>query len=327
MRTAVIGTGTWGTAAAVMLQQQGRPAVLWGRDAAKVERLASERRHPQFPALPLPAELSISADLAVLADADLVLWAVPTQHTRAMARQLAQAIPAGAAMVSLAKGVEEHSLQTVCEVLAEEFGARDYACLSGPSHAVEIVAGKPVALVAAGPAATVVLVQERLHGPRCRIYTAADRLGVELGGALKNVVAVAAGICDGLAAGDNLKAALITRGLAEMRRLGRAMGAQDATFAGLAGIGDLLTTCYAPHGRNRALGHAVAKGENPLVFLDRQATVAEGAFTCRAAERLGARYQVELPIATTVAAILWRNLPVTTAVDTLFARSPKEEDA
>lgn len=327
MRTVVVGTGTWGAAAAVILHGNGRETALLGRDPAKVAGLAGSRRHPQLGELSLPDGMPISADPAVLAEADLVLWAVPTQHTRGMLEALAPAIPRGAAVVSLAKGLEEGSLATPCQLLAEALPGRAVGVLSGPSHAVEIVAGKPVCLVAAGPGDLPRLVQERLHGSRCRVYTSGDRLGVELGGALKNVVAIAAGICDGLEVGDNLKAALITRGLAEMRRLGRALGAQDATFAGMAGIGDLLTTCYAPHGRNRALGKAIATGMNPRMFLRQQQTVAEGAWTCRAAVELARKHQVELPIATQVAAIIWQETPVRAALEALFARSPKEEDA
>lgn len=326
-RTVVIGTGTWGTAMAVILFSQRQPVALLGRDPAKVAALVAANCHPQLGDLTLPAGLEITADPAVLAGADLILWAVPTQHTRALATAFAPHIPTGVPVVSLAKGLEERSLATPCAILGEALGERSIGVLSGPSHAVEIVAGQPVCLVVAGPGELPRLVQERVHGQRCRLYTSADRLGVELGGALKNVIAIAAGLCDGLGVGDNLKAALITRGLAEMRRLGRVMGAQDATFAGMAGIGDLLTTCYAPHGRNRALGKAIASGLNPLMFLRQQQTVAEGAWTSRAAVDLARQHAVELPIASQVASIIWDGTPVREAMDSLFARSPKEEDA
>ena len=327
MTTVVIGTGTWGAAASVILHGNGQPTILFGRDHTKVAALTRSRQHPQLGDLALPESLTITADPAALARADLILWAVPTQHSRNLARALAAHMPAGIPLISLAKGLEENSLDTPCAILAKEFGKRSIGVLSGPSHAVEIVAGQAVCLVAAGPDALPQLVQTRLHGARCRVYTSHDRLGVELAGALKNVVAIAAGICDGLGIGDNLKAALITRGLAEMRRLGRALGCQDATFAGLAGIGDLLTTCYAPHGRNRTLGKAIACGANPLMFLRQQQTVAEGAWTCRAAVELARQHQVDLPIAAQVSAIIWQETPVRVALETLFARSPKEEDA
>lgn len=327
MTTAVIGTGTWGAAAAAILARNGHDTLLWGRDTAKVAEMVRTRIQPELPGLRLPDALRLSADVADLAAADLVLWAVPTQHTRTMAQQLAPHLGRGVAVVSLAKGLEQETLKRVTEVLAETLGSRPYACLSGPAMAPEVAAGKPVALAAAGDADACRRLVERFHTSRTRIYTTSDLVGVELGGALKNVVAVAAGLCDGLQLGDNAKAALIARGLAEIRRLGRAMGAVDATFAGLAGIGDLLTTCYSPHGRNRKLGLAIAGGENPLDFLARSRTVAEGAWTCRAAVALGDRLGVELPIAFQVASVVWAATPVPTALDNLLARSPKEEDA
>ena len=327
MRTVVVGTGTWGTAAAAILFAHQQPVTLLGRSAEKVATLDSTRRHPQLPEVELPAELPITADPKVLAEADLVLWAVPTQHARSLAKSLSSHVPAQVPVVSLAKGFEEGTLATPCAVLLDVLGRRPCGVLSGPSHAVEIIAGKPVCLVAAGPEEVTALLRARLHGSRCRIYTSTDRIGVEVGGALKNVIAIAAGICDGLQMGDNLKAALITRGLAEMRRMGRALGAHDATFSGMAGIGDLLTTCYAPHGRNRALGKVIASGVNPLMFLQQQKTVAEGAVTSRAAVELAQRHGVDLPIAAQVCAIIWQQTPVRTAMETLFARSPKEEDA
>jgi glycerol-3-phosphate dehydrogenase (NAD(P)+) len=299
---------------------------LLGRDPDKVHELAAFSRHPQLGDLALPPDLPITADTSVLADADLILWAVPTQHTRTQAKRLASLIPPGVPVISLAKGLEEETLCRVSEILQAELGERPIATLTGPSHAAEVVAGMPVGLLAAGPVQAGQLMQSRLHGRGCRVYTGTDLVGAELGGALKNVIAVAAGIVEGLGLGDNLKAVMITRGLAEMRRLGRAMGAQDGTFAGLAGIGDLLTTAYSPHGRNRALGLAIANNERPLQYLRRQLTVAEGAWTSRAAVALGHRHQVELPIATQVAAVIWDGIPVRSAMETLLARAPKEED-
>lgn len=325
--TAVIGTGSWGTAAAVMTARGGGSVVLYGRDPAKVAAIATSRRHEHLGDTELPAGILVTSDAARLSDADLVLWAVPTQYTRALARTLAPSLRGDAKVVSLSKGVEQGTLARVTEVLAAELGQRAYGCLSGPSHALEAVSGLPLCLVVAGPSALCAETQRRLHAPRCRLYTSADLLGVELGGALKNVVAVAAGICEGLGFGDNTKAAMITRGLAEMRRLGRAMGANDVTFAGMAGVGDLMTTCYSRHGRNRALGLAIARGENPLEILKRLHTVAEGAWTSRSAVELGRRHHVELPIASQVASVIWDAKPVPFAMEQLLARAPKEEDA
>jgi glycerol-3-phosphate dehydrogenase (NAD(P)+) len=329
--TAVIGTGAWGTIAANLAMRApaagGGRVVLLGRPGDKTVALAATRVHPDLGGQPIDPRIEIGADPAALAGCDLVLWAVPTQHSRVRARELAAFLPEAAPLVSLSKGLEEGSLSRVTEVLGSAAGGRPLACLSGPSLAAEVAAGKPLGLVVAGSAAVVALVQARLHTPRCRLYTSGDLVGVELGGALKNVIAIAAGISDGLSFGDNAKAAIITRGLAEMRRLGRALGAADATFAGLAGVGDLLTTCYSPLGRNRNFGLAVARGENPLALLQRLHTVAEGAWTSRAAVELGRRHDVELPIASQVASVIWDATPVPQAMAQLLSRAPKEEDA
>ncbi len=324
-RVVVVGTGSWGTAAAALAAERA-PVVLWGRDAAKVAALASSRRHMHVEGVVLPQQVVLSSDPAAVTAADIVLWAVPTQHTRAMARAL-PGIPASTPVVSLAKGLEQGSLARVSEILAEALPGRPLAVLSGPSHAVEIMRGLPACLVAAGDAGACRTLVDVMHGPRMRIYTSPDLLGVELCGALKNVIAVASGMCEGMGLGDNARAALVARGLAEMRRLGRALGALDATFAGVAGVGDLMTTCYAPHGRNRALGLALARGENPMDFLAQTSTVAEGAWTCRAAVELGRRVGVELPIASQVTSVIWESVPVAQAMHQLLSRAPKEDDA
>jgi glycerol-3-phosphate dehydrogenase (NAD(P)+) len=333
MRTVVVGTGSWGAALALALARDDRrPVVLLGRDALKCQGLT------------LPG-VTVTTDPAALAGADLVLWAVPCQHTRAQARRLAGAVPV-VPVASLSKGLEQGSLMTVSSILASELSGRPVGALSGPSLAAEVVAGSPVGLVAAGPEALCQRVVERLHGGRIRIYTTTDLVGVELGGALKNVVAIAAGLCDGLGLGDNAKAALVTRGLAEMRRLGRAHGADDATFAGLAGMGDLVATCWSRLSRNRGLGEAIAawertaggeRGPDPRAALagtarastaaySPSAAVAEGAWTAAAAVDLAVRLGVELPIASQVASVVWRATPVTSALDALLARAPKEEN-
>lgn len=327
--TAIVGTGSWGAAMSTVAAAgagDGGDVVLWGRSPEKTAEMARSRRHPHLDAA-LPRAIEITADGAALERADLVLWAVPTQHSAAIAARLAPHLRPDVPVVSLSKGLEQETLRRVTEVLHEAFGERPYGCCSGPSHAEEVVAGLPAALVTAGPGELTALVVDRLHGQRFRLYTSEDLCGVELGGALKNVVAVAAGICDGLRLGDNAKAALVTRGLAEMRRLGRALGAQDATFAGLAGIGDLLATCYSPYGRNRALGLAVGRGAEPRQHLAASGMVAEGAWTCRAAVALGERFGCELPIASQVASVLWDAKPVRLAIEDLLTRSAKEEDA
>ena len=320
----VVGTGSWGTAAAVLAAER-TSVVLWGRDPAKTAELARSRRHPQLQGAELPAAITVTSDAGALAGTDLVLWAVPTQHTRAIAATLTT-LP-NVPLVSLAKGLEQDSLARVSEILAAALPGRPLAVLSGPSHAIEVMRRLPACLVAAGDAGACRQLVELLHGPRLRVYTSPDLVGVELCGALKNVIAVASGMCEGLGLGDNARAALLARGLAEMRRLGRALGAQDSTFAGVAGVGDLLTTCYAPHGRNRGLGLALARGQKPMDFLAQVSTVAEGAWTCRAAVELGRRMAVEMPIASQVTSVIWESVPVATAMHLLLSRAPKEDDA
>lgn len=325
--TAVIGTGTWGTAAAVAMARHGVPVLLYGRDPDKVAQLSKTRRHPLLPQTELPASLTLTSQKSDIAGADLVFWSVPTQHTAEQAKLLAEAIAPDTFVVSLSKGLEQSTLRRVSEILAATLRAKSIGCASGPSHAVEIVAGLPACLVVAGPEALVQRALQRMHGKNLRLYTSSDLVGVELGGALKNVIAIAAGICDGLKLGDNAKAAMVTRGVAEMRRIGRAMSANDGTFSGMAGVGDLLTTCYSPHGRNRALGLAIAQGEDAQHYLASRQTVAEGAWTSRAAVELGRRHRVELPIASQVASVIWEAKPVRQAMDELLSRAPKEEDA
>ncbi len=323
----VIGCGTWGAAMAVLLARHGAEHVgLWGRSADDPCAIDRSRHHPHLPGITLPPAIHVSDDPALLADADLLLWAIPTPFSAAMASELAPHLPPAIPVVSLAKGIEQDSLRTVTAILADGLGPRPYGCLSGPTHAEEVVGGLPTGAVVAGPEALRTMVIERLHGPTLRVYASDDLVGVELCGAMKNVIAVAAGICIGLSLGDNAVATLITRGLAEMRRLGRAMGARDTTFAGLAGIGDLMTTCYSGFGRNRALGLAVAQGISATDHMATTGQVAEGAWTCRAAMSLSERYGIDLPIATQVASVLWHDIPVDVAMRELLARTAKEED-
>jgi len=327
-KTVVIGTGTWGTAMATACARvAAAPVVLWGRDQAKVDELAATRQHPKLADHVLDAAVTVTTDPAELGAADLVLWAVPTQYTAAMGERLAPHLPQQADVVSLSKGLEQQTLRRVSEILHAAWPTAAIGCLSGPSHAEEVMAALPAALVAAGPGQLRQQLVARIHAPPIRLYHSDDLVGVELGGALKNVIAIGAGICDGLQLGDNAKAALITRGVAEIRRLGRALGAHETTFAGLAGIGDLLATCYSPYGRNRALGLAVAAGSSLDEHSAASGMVAEGAWTCRAAVELGQRHGVELPIASQVASVLWSGTDVGSAIEDLLTRAVKEEDA
>lgn len=323
-RIAVIGSGTWGCALASMLHQAGDDVILWGRRPSFIEQLGQSRQHPRLPHHPLPPALQLSSDDSVCATADTWIWAIPTQHCRAMAARLAPQLPDQAQVVSVSKGIEQGSLLRISQVLAESLPAHHFFCLSGPSHAEEVLAGQPAGLVLAGDSESRDL-QSRLNRTPLRVYRGQDVVGVELAGALKNVIAIAAGCVDALKLGDNVKATLVTRGLAEMRRLGRALGADDQTFAGLAGIGDLLTTCYSGHGRNRALGTAIASGQDLAEFCAHTGTVPEGAWTAQAAMELATKHGVELPIAQEVVAVLDGDCPVSTAMHRLLQRHAGNE--
>jgi glycerol-3-phosphate dehydrogenase (NAD(P)+) len=323
-RIAVIGSGTWGTSMALLVARH-QPCLLWGRDPARLAAIA-KGHHPQLGPVEAPAGLRCSGDDEELGSASLILWAVPTQYSRGIAQRLEPSLCRSTPVVSLSKGIERDTLLTVTQLLSEVLGSdRDYAALSGPSHAEEVLRGQPTGLVAAGGTDLVQRLVDLLHGGNLRIYTSPDLLGVELAGALKNVVAVAAGAAEGNGIGDNGKAMLISRGLAEMRRLGRLLGADDRTFAGLAGIGDLLTTCYSPFGRNRALGLALAKGIEASRHLADNHMVAEGAHTCLAAAALGERHGIEMPLASAVASVVWHGTSVNHAIAELMRRESKEE--
>jgi glycerol-3-phosphate dehydrogenase (NAD(P)+) len=326
-RAAVVGTGAWGTTLA-MLIAKSEPVVLLARSEAAAAQLAVERRTPRLPGIELPASVVITADPAALADADLVVIAVPSAHVRETVERIAGAIPATAAVLSVVKGLERDSLLRMTEAIAEAGGidpAR-IAALSGPNLALEIARGLPAsAVVAATDRALAERIVERLGRRAFRLYTNSDVLGVELCGALKNVIAIAAGAADGLGFGDNGKAGLITRGLAEMTRLGIAAGANPLTFAGLAGIGDVIATCGSPLSRNHRLGEELAKGRSWAEIESSLGGVAEGAYTVDAAIALAKRYGVEMPIAQEVHNALFEGKSVQRCLIDLLARESKDE--
>lgn len=329
----VVGTGTWGTAMASALAQsaanrgESTPVLLWGRRPELIERLAQRREHPNLSSLQIHQQVQFSHNMHDLADASIIFWAVPTQHTAAMASLLVSILDEKP-IVSLSKGLEQKTHRRISEVLGDISPRSPFAVLSGPSHAEEVVAGHPAGLVAAADdEALAERIQALLHEGNLRVYRGTDVAGVELAGALKNVIAIAAGIVDGLGHGDNVKATLVTRGLAEIRRLGRSFGADDLTFAGLAGIGDLLTTCYSAHSRNRGLGDAIGHGQSLDQYLARTGMVPEGAWTAQAVVELAAARGVDLPIASQVASVLWHGKPLPSAAEDLLNRSAMREDS
>jgi glycerol-3-phosphate dehydrogenase (NAD(P)+) len=326
MKIAIIGAGGFGTALAALYGQRADDTWLYARRPEMARQLAETRTNPVYlPGVTLPAAVTVTGDLALaLAEAEVSIFAVPSQ---AMADTLSRSAPllGSALAVSTAKGLALPSLFRMSEVAAAV--GVDLVQLSGPSHAEEVGQLKPTAVVVAHPdAAMAALARDLLACPSFRLYASSDRLGVELAGALKNVLAIAAGILDGLGLGDNVKAALLTRGLAEIFRLGVAEGAQPMTFAGLAGLGDLLATATSNHSRNRALGLAIGRGETPQKVMDRTPYVYEGVFATRAALALAERSGVEMPIAASLAHILFEGCQPRDEVARLLARPLTRED-
>jgi glycerol-3-phosphate dehydrogenase (NAD(P)+) len=328
---AVIGAGAWGTALATHAARLGHAVTLWALEREVVDDVNGNHRNNLFlPAQALPETLRASSDLAeVVGGAELVVLVPPSQFLRSVAVKLAPVFPAGAIAVVATKGIEEGSLKLLSEVLAEvlpQAGDDHLAFLSGPSFAKEVAAGKPTDVAVASRAMTAArAVQRLLHAPHFRVYASADPIGVQVGGAVKNVLAVATGACDGLGFGHNARAALITRGLAEMTRLGVALGADPLTFLGMAGVGDLVLTCTGDLSRNRTLGMEVAGGADPEAYLAARRSVAEGFFTAAAAYDLSRKLGIEMPISCEVYHVLHQKRPLADAVRRLLERESNEE--
>ena len=331
MRTiAVLGAGSWGTALAVHLGRVGHDVRLWARDVQVAADISTRRANAIYlPDVSLPESVLVTASIPeALSDTDLVVSAIPSHGCRAVMRQAAAFLLPDATIVSATKGLESGTLLRISEVIAEELGpGRAVVVLSGPSFALEVARELPTVVLAAStsPAATE-LVQAEFRGPFFRLYGSTDIVGVEIGGALKNVIAIAAGVVEGLGLGHNALAALITRGLAEITRLACAAGAQRETTAGLSGLGDLVLTCTGSLSRNRHVGVELAHGRRLADVLAGMKMIAEGVNTTNAALALGARYGVELPIATQMAAVLDGRSDVRTAVEALMLRRQRAEN-
>jgi glycerol-3-phosphate dehydrogenase (NAD(P)+) len=297
---------------------------LWGRLQEEVEPILVYRENKTLlPGVKIPEAITATLDThAALRNAELVVLAVPSHGMRPICRQLKDFLPPDAILVHVAKGIENETGARMSEIIAAEL-EREAVVLSGPSHAEEVGRGVPTAVVVAGPNATVV--QQTFMNERFRIYTHADVAGVELGGALKNVIAIAAGCCDGIGFGDNTKAALCTRGVAEMGRLGLALGARPETFNGLSGVGDLIVTAFSRHSRNRGFGERLGRGETMEQILASTKTVAEGVRTAKSVVQLAHRLKVDLPISQQVYAILYEGKAPKQAVRDLMSREAKPE--
>jgi glycerol-3-phosphate dehydrogenase (NAD(P)+) len=327
----VIGAGAWGTALSTHTARLGHQVKLWAFEpevAAEVNR--DHRNSPFLPGIDLPPEIRASVDLAdVLRDAEHVLLVVPSQHVRVVSAQMAPHLPPGSVVVVAAKGIEEGTLALMSEVLAETMpavGADRRAFLSGPSFAPEVARGLPADVAVASERGVAARrVQPFLHSRALRVYTSEDPIGVQVGGALKNVIAIAAGACDGLGLGANARAGLITRGLAEITRLGVALGANPLTFLGLAGVGDLILTCTGDLSRNRALGKKLAEGVSAEEYLASRRSVAEGFGTAAAVHELALRLGVQMPITEQVFHVLHHRRSLQEAFQLLVTRAFKDE--
>ena len=327
-RCAVVGAGAWGTALADLLARNGHAVRLWAYEPEVVAAVNAVHVNDQYlPGVELHPNLEATGDLASVArDAGMVLFVTPSHVLRRVARGAAPGVPRGAAVAVASKGIEEGSLALMSDVVAAELPGHDVVALSGPSFAAEVARRMPTAVVAAAAdAGAARLVQEALSCTTFRVYTHDDVAGVELGGALKNVMAIATGISDGLELGNNARAALITRGLAEMTRLGAALGASPLTFAGLAGIGDLVLTCTGALSRNRAVGLELGRGHSLDEALAGRSTVAEGVVTTRSASALAERCGVEMPIVDAVRRALFEGARARDIMVELMTRELRAE--
>ncbi|MGN0298104.1 MAG: NAD(P)H-dependent glycerol-3-phosphate dehydrogenase [Lachnospiraceae bacterium] len=325
----VIGTGTWGMALAVLLQEKGHEVCAWSKFEAEVAQLIHDREHRSLPGVHIPEEIMITTDLeAVCTGQDILILATPSVFTRETARSMNPFICQGQIIVNVAKGIEEKTLMTLTEQIEQEIPQADVAVLSGPSHAEEVIRKIPTTVVVGAKSKeTATLIQNEFMSEVFRVYTSPDIIGIELGGSLKNVIALAAGIADGLGCGDNTKAALITRGIAEITRLGVKMGGKVQTFNGLSGIGDLIVTCASMHSRNRRAGILIGQGKSMKEAMDEVKMVVEGVYSAKAALALGQKYGVELPIIEQVNQVLFEGKSAKEALSDLMLRDKQQESA
>lgn len=327
-KISVLGAGSWGTALSLLLYNNGHKVTLWSALKDEVEMLSQKREHAsKLPGVKLPEDMEITTDLEkVLEDPDVAVLAVPSPFTRSTAAQMAPYVKDGQKIINVAKGVEEKTLMTLSEIIEQEIPNGEVCVLSGPSHAEEVGRGLPTTcVVSAKTRETAEYLQGIFMSPVFRVYTTPDILGVELGGALKNVIALAAGTADGLGYGDNTKAALITRGIAEISRLGVKMGAKAETFYGLSGIGDLIVTCASVHSRNRKAGYLLGKGYTMEEAMKEVQMVVEGVYSAKAAKGLSEKYDVEMPIINEVNKVLFEGKAASEAVIDLMLRDKKVE--
>jgi glycerol-3-phosphate dehydrogenase (NAD(P)+) len=327
-RVAILGAGGMGTALALLFAKSARSVQLWARDpdqAAELGRARENARH--LPGVRLPENVEVTPNACdATGGANLIVVAIPSAYLRATLEGLTERIPPAIPMLSVVKGIENSTLARPSQILTELLGSRPVAVLSGPSHAEELARGLPASVVVAGGDETLNLqIRGALNQGTFRVYTNPDLIGVELAGALKNILGIAAGVCDGLGFGDNAKAALLTRGLVEISRFGVAFGGEFSTFFGLAGVGDMATTCYSPFGRNRSVGERIGRGERLDEILGSMVNVAEGVPTTRSVHDLARQREIEMPITDELYQVLFEGKSPHAAVTDLMIREPKVE--
>jgi glycerol-3-phosphate dehydrogenase (NAD(P)+) len=325
MKVAVVGSGAWGTALAIRLCKNGHDVTLWTFETELISQMETTRCNPRLPGAQLPQELKISGDYGCVAGCAMVVVAAPSFPIRSVSRGIAPYLDENAVVVSVTKGIEKGSLLRMSEVVAQETG-REVVVLTGPSHAEEVALNVPTAcLSACADKAKAEFVQDAFMADTFRIYTSPDAVGAELGGALKNVIALCAGVSDGLGCGDNTKAMLMTRGLTEMARLGMSMGASKDTFAGLAGVGDLIVTCTSMHSRNRRAGILIGQGKDVQEAMQEVGAVVEGYYAAESAYALCQKQGVDMPIVTAAYQVLYEGASAKDAVLELLHRQKKSE--
>lgn len=324
----IMGAGSWGTALALLLHRNGHQVTVWSISEEEVDMLSEKREHvSKLPGVKIPEDMQFTTDVESTArDKDFIVLAVPSPFTRSTARSMSPYVADGQIIVDVAKGIEEDTLMTLSQQIEQEIPQADVAVLSGPSHAEEVGRGLPtIVVIGAKKEETAEYLQEMFMNEVFRVYTSPDMLGMELGGSLKNVIALAAGIADGLGYGDNTKAALITRGIAEIARLGVKMGGAIESFTGLTGIGDLIVTCASVHSRNRKAGYLMGQGRSMQEAMDEVQMVVEGVYSAKAAVKLGKKYDVSLPIIDKVSEVLFEGKDPREAVNELMLRDSKAE--
>lgn len=328
IKATVLGAGSWGTALAILLANNGHEVTLWSALEDEVQMLSVHREQSdKLPGVKLPDSIAITLDLeSACKGKDLIVFAVASPYIRTTAKKAAPFIKQSQVIVNVAKGIEESTLCTLSEILKEELNGADVTVLSGPSHAEEVSRGIPTTVVVGAESKkTAYFVQDIFMSDKFRVYTSPDIIGIELGASLKNVIALAAGVADGLGFGDNTKAALMTRGIAEMSRLGVAMGGKMVSFSGLSGVGDLIVTCTSKHSRNRNAGYLMGKGYTMQEAMDEVKQVVEGVYSAKAALALARKYEISMPIVEQINFVLFEGKTARDAVNDLLLRDKRRE--